>query len=370
VGKIVGAVAVVRDITGEKLAERALIRQANLLELTHDAIFVWDFDGGITFWNKGAEKIYGYSKEEAIGKNNHQLLATKHPKGVAYIRSKLKSTGKWEGEIFHRTKDGKTIVIESKHVLVKERGRPAYVLETNRDITYRKEIEQRRNDFIALVSHELKTPLTSVKLYVQITKHILAKKHDGEHDKMIVKIERQLDRLTKLVQDMLTLVRMQKGKLEYSMKEIDLDAMIRETIEDMQLIYPKYRIINRLASNARVVGDYDRLNEVLVNIINNAVRYVEDKREILVGSELNGKCVKVWVQDYGMGIPKEAQKKIFTRFFRVESQVIQTYPGLGVGLYISSQIIKSHGGQIGVTSEVGSGSTFYFTLPVPSIQAS
>jgi signal transduction histidine kinase len=146
--------------------------------------------------------------------------------------------------------------------------------------------------------------------------------------------------------------------------------MIRETIEDMQLIYPKYRIINRLASNARVVGDYDRLNEVLVNIINNAVRYVEDKREILVGSELNGKCVKVWVQDYGMGIPKEAQKKIFTRFFRVESQVIQTYPGLGVGLYISSQIIKSHGGQIGVTSEVGSGSTFYFTLPVPSIQAS
>jgi PAS domain S-box-containing protein len=135
--------AIVRDITARQHAESSLQRQADLLDLAYDAIFTWDWDGPITFWNRGAERLYGYSRDEAIGQSSHDLLHTRHPEGLNAVRLTLERGNVWEGELIHIRRDGSEVAVESRHVLVDERGH-RYVLEVNRDITARKRAEAER----------------------------------------------------------------------------------------------------------------------------------------------------------------------------------------------------------------------------------
>ena len=199
-GRIVAGVVTFFDITERKQVERKLREQAEMLDLAHDAIFAWEMDGAISYWNRAAEEIYGYAREEAVGRVSHELLETEAVEDMDAILDSLRLSGRWQGELRHRTKDGREIVVESRMTLVKRNGH-RLVLETNRDITERKRAEQERerllesenaarreaehanhakDEFLALLSHELRTPLTPMLGWIRILRRRQVRPED--HD--------------------------------------------------------------------------------------------------------------------------------------------------------------------------------------------
>ncbi len=222
-----------------------------------------------------------------------------------------------------------------------------------------------RDEFISIASHELKTPITSLKMYGQIVHQQLS---EQGIDKTILttlsKMNGQIDRLTLLVNDMLNVSKIQLGKLEFNEDSFDLGKMVRDTVEVVQASAPKHRIMIEGKVSKRVWGDKDRISQVLINLLTNAIKYSphEYKINISLTEKKNG-LAEVKVQDYGIGIDSEQLGKIFNRFYRAVGPDEKTFPGLGIGLYISHEIIRRHGGTLEVASSKGAGSTFSFTIP-------
>jgi PAS domain S-box-containing protein len=232
------------------------------------------------------------------------------------------------------------------------------------DNSARKELEQRKDDFISMASHELKTPLTSLKLQMQLLKRKLVRQDFLDATPTLTRMEEQAQRLERLVEELLDVSRIQAGRLEYMGEVVDLDALLREVVETMQQVSAKHRIVMYGASHALLVGDRDRLIQVFTNLLSNAIKYSPDSNDVELGISSAGNAAIVAVRDYGIGIPREQSEKIFERFYRVVAPDQQTFPGLGMGLYVVSEIVKHHGGTITVESEPGKGSTFRVTLPV------
>lgn len=222
---------------------------------------------------------------------------------------------------------------------------------------------QRKDEFISIASHELKTPVTSLKAFVQILKR--KSDESGEHDLMryLTKMDEQILRLTGLIANLLDVARIQSGKMPFEMKKFDLNACIGDIVEVNSQITKKHRIIVKGSVNKLIYGDEDRICQVLNNLITNAVKYSPKKDTVEIHITNTPDNVLVSVRDFGIGIDKKHQKKIFERFYRVSGSVETTFPGLGIGLYISSEIIRRHGGKLYVESTKGKGSTFSFTLP-------
>jgi signal transduction histidine kinase len=279
-----------------------------------------------------------------------------------------------------------------------EQGQAQLAVNIFRDVTERLERERHKDDFIALASHELKTPITSMKIFTQVLKKRFERavrqesartqesaeeaavdRHVGDalvRDalRQLVRMDQQLDKLTDLVRDLLDASKISAGKVTYAMEQFDLGELVRETVEDLQRIADKHTIILAEQLSERIVGDQERLRQVLTNFITNAMKYSPDADRIIVGMTGGARGgpppegITAYVKDFGIGIPRSDQDKVFDRFFQIgtsDKNVLarDTFPGLGLGLYISSEIVKRHGGKIWVESELGKGSTFYFTLP-------
>ena len=222
-----------------------------------------------------------------------------------------------------------------------------------------------RDEFISIASHELKTPITSLKMYGQIVHQQL---QELGTDKAILsslsKMNEQIDRLTMLVNDMLNVSKIQLGKLEFNEDSFNVQKMVFDTVDIVQASAPNHRIVIEGKISRRVWGDKDRISQVLINLLTNAIKYSPHEYKINVGLlEKKSGFAEVKVQDYGIGIDKEQQAKIFNRFYRVSGADEKTFPGLGIGLYISSEIVRRHGGTLEVNSTKGKGSTFCFTIP-------
>lgn len=231
-------------------------------------------------------------------------------------------------------------------------------------ISERKEMEERKDDFIALASHELKTPVTSLKMFAQALLQDAEKKGDKKTKTHLQNINKQLDRLTKLVQELLDISRIQAGKLEYQKDVLLVEDLIHETVEDIKRLSNNHSIIIEGKTKAKIIGDKDRLKQVLINLIINAIKYSPNSKKIIIHSEIFQKSILISVQDFGIGIPKDQINKLFKRFYQIRATNGQTYPGLGLGLYISKEIIERHNGTIWVESEKGEGSTFICKLPI------
>jgi signal transduction histidine kinase len=232
-----------------------------------------------------------------------------------------------------------------------------------------REHERRKDDFIVMASHELKTPITSIKGYVQL---LFALYHEYRRTKELPSeeavssslstIEKQINKLTRLLSELLDLSRIERGKLELEKKRFDLNELVRETIDEVRHTAPGREIILNDGNMAEVFGDRDRLGQVMLNLLTNALKYSRPPHPVIVGIDTDGKEVTVCVADQGIGIPAAEQQKIFERFYRVQGKSEQTYPGFGVGLYIAAEIVQRHGGKMNVKSEPGRGSEFSFTL--------
>ncbi|GAB3423582.1 hypothetical protein GCM10027516_22940 [Niabella aquatica] len=231
------------------------------------------------------------------------------------------------------------------------------------DITERRSIEIRKDDFLSIASHELKTPLTSAKGYIQMLKRFMHEDSTDQFKGILDKAERNVERLNNLIAELLDVSKIQSGNIELHMAPFDFGAMLRETIDAILAANPTYNIKLSGQMEETVIGDESNIAQVVTNLISNAIKYAPHSKDIEVYIARVSNYVKVSVQDYGMGISKSEQSKIFGRFYRV-SDIQKKYPGMGIGLYICEQIISNHKGSLWVESEPGNGATFSFTIPV------
>lgn len=238
------------------------------------------------------------------------------------------------------------------------------IINTLQDITKTKELERRKDDFISVASHELKTPLTSLKLFLDILTNQIEEHHYSETERSIQKMKDQTQRLQRLITDLTDVSRIQKGKLDLRREEFLLEELITDTIEGLRLDISGHEIVFEKKASLPVNADKFRMYQVVSNLLTNASKYSPKGTKIIVtASKKAGKAV-VSVQDFGIGIAKDQQKKIFEKLYQVEDLKKQTHSGFGMGLFIAAEIIKQHGGEIWVESKKGKGSTFFFTLPL------
>jgi two-component system CheB/CheR fusion protein len=228
------------------------------------------------------------------------------------------------------------------------------------DIEEQKKNLQKKDEFISMASHELKTPVTSLKAYTEIMVMDATQKGNKEELGMLKKMEKQLNKLTRLIGDLLDVSRANAGELIYDFEIIDFNELVRETISVIQLT-TKYKLEVNLTSSVKVEADKNRLGQVIINLVSNAIKYSPATDRVIIRSSIIDHRVKLCVQDFGIGIPLSEQGKLFNRFTRIGEN---TYPGLGLGLYISKEIIKRHSGTINVKSAEGKGSVFCFSIPV------
>jgi signal transduction histidine kinase len=224
--------------------------------------------------------------------------------------------------------------------------------------------EQRKDEFIGIASHELKTPITTVKVYLQLLQKMVESGKSNKIGVHLEKMDSQVDKLTKLVSDLLDISKIQAEKLEFNKTNFKIDDLVREIVEMLKGTIPTHSIIKKLEAKRSAYGDRDRIGQVLINLITNAAKYSPKADRIVISTNVKNGFAIVSVQDFGIGISAEHQDKVFNRFFRVEGIHEKTYPGFGMGLFISAEIIHRHGGTISVASKPGKGSTFSFTVPL------
>lgn len=258
---------------------------------------------------------------------------------------------------------GRKLMLLNAHRIELEGKFKDRILIAIEDITEIRASENRKDDFLSVSSHELKTPLTTIKGYNQTVLRLLPADINPKIPMMVNKSGKQIDRLQNIITSLLEMSRIQSGNLVLDADSIDLNILVKEMLEEMQQGHPGHTITFEGQINKKVIGDESQIAQVLQNLITNAIKYSPDAKEIKVLLSEVSDFVKISIMDFGFGISQEDQKMIFDRFFRV-SNVQKHFPGMGIGLYICAQIIKQHGGKLWVDSEPGKGATFSFTLPI------
>lgn len=222
---------------------------------------------------------------------------------------------------------------------------------------------KQKDEFLSIASHELKTPVTSLKAYTQILS-MHATHLDDEKKGMISKMDSQINKLTTLINDLLDTTKLEEGILVYKNEKINLDEIVKEIIVETQSTALQHTIIISQIMPAQIMGDKERIRQVINNLITNSIKYSPNSEEIIIDLTTENNMAIFSIQDFGIGIPNEQIEKVFEKFYRVVGENVHTFPGMGLGLYIAADIIKRHGGKLWVKSENSQGSTFYFSLPV------
>ena len=231
------------------------------------------------------------------------------------------------------------------------------------EIEFRKEAERKKDEFISIASHELKTPMTSIKGYIQLLERSLDKEDLETTRVRLHKVQNQVEKLNLLVADLLDISKIESGKLKFNKKYFSFDKILDHIVEIMEQANPQVKFIKKGQINTEIYGDEMRIEQVIINFITNAIKYAPDSDEVHFTSELRGDEIYFSVKDFGIGMAKEHQQQIFDKFYRVE-ETSERFQGLGIGLYICQEIIERHEGKIGVNSEPDEGSEFYFTIPL------
>ncbi len=272
---------------------------------------------------------------------------------VIPVALKFKSPAQLEAIIAQRTED-----LEKKNeelLLLNER-----LSESNKKAEM---LMRQKDEFLNIASHELKTPLTSIKITVQMLETVLENnKSNLSIFTLAGKANKQINRLTSLIEDLLDMTKIQAGKLQIDKNLFAVSTALHEWVEGSNFHADSHRIVIETDEECWIEGDKNRLEQVFVNLLSNAVKYSPDADKVIIKCAKQNDIIKVSVTDFGIGIPAEKLPFVFERFFRVKED--QTFSGLGLGLYISSEIIKQHGGVMGVESEENKGSCFWFTLPL------
>lgn len=371
-----------RDELETVVAERT--KQASLLNLTHDTIFVRDMSGVITYWNRGAQELYGWTAEEAIGKLTHQLLQTVFPEPIDEIRAELLRNDRWEGEFVHTKRDGTKVIVVSRWALQRdESGNPLAVLETNNDITERKlreeqirklneELKKWTSDleaanreleaFAYSVSHDLRAPLRHMVGYTELLQKHASSILDEKSHRYMMTILESTKQMGILIDDLLAFSRI--GRTEMQKTMVSLEQLVKEALSQVRQETDGRNIVWRIGELPNLHGDRSMLRLALVNLISNAVKFTRTRpqAEIEIGCT-DGKEdeIVLFIRDNGVGFDMKYVKKLFGVFQRLHRA--EEFEGTGIGLASVQRIIHRHGGRIWAEGLVDRGATFYFSFP-------
>lgn len=334
-----------------------------------------DMSGHIIFANTQFGKMLGYSTEELLRMKMIDLVHEKDRTRHIRMFELMKKEGR-EYRIEKRLmrKDGSYIWVNNYNAAIFAKdGQPRYAAIISINISDQKAIEKKKDEFISIASHELKTPLTSIKAYAEMLEEIAAENKKEDFASLTKKLNKQIDRMNRLIYSLLNTNRITEGRFTLNRETFDLNRLIAEQVEEIQLTAPHHKLTVEASTTGSINADRDRIGQVLANLIANAIKYSPDANEVIISTVSLNKEVRINVRDFGIGLSPEAQKKIFKRFYQAGPQ--SNPSGFGLGLYISREIIKMHGGMIGVEppSATGNkersnkGSVFYFTLPYESI---
>ncbi|MEO6330749.1 MAG: PAS domain S-box protein [Ginsengibacter sp.] len=375
-GKITGISKIARDISDETEAKRKESMLAAIIDSSDDAIISKTLNGIITSWNVAAQKMFEYTESEAIGKHISIIIPPGRIAEEAVIIENIRQGNKIDHfETVRVSKNGKEINISLTVSPIKDKnGKIIGASKVARDIAEKAEAEKQRqlftqklqalndykDEFIAIASHELKTPVTVVKANLQMLEYKMANDANVE---FVYKTLAQVNKLSELINSMLDVSKIQFGKLHLYTAVFELDTLLKVIVENMQQTTLGHEIICKVCDETLLANaDSKRIEQVMVNLLTNAIKYSPNHGDIIVDAIKTDGNIIVSVKDNGIGIPAGDIDNIFSRFYRV-SGAAAGFSGSGIGLYISAEIIKQHGGKIWVESEAGKGSVFYFSIP-------
>ncbi len=313
-----------------------------------------------TFNGEGIVRSDDIRNDERFGQNHpYYSMLSEHLPVVSYLAvPAVSSSGRIIGGLFFGHQEACRFTPNHEELVESMAAQAAIALDNSILFEEVKELNAKKDEFIALASHELKTPLTSINGFLQILEK---KETDPTSKKFLDKALSQVAKLNKLVSDLLDVSKIEAGKLAFDKEEFDLKALAADIAETFQYSNQSHTVIFKAPEeNIMVNADKHRIEQVINNLLSNAVKYSPTADEICITIEKSDKEAIVSIKDQGMGLTDQQQQKIFSRFYRAEGT--DKIAGLGIGLYLSKEIIDRHGGQIGVRSEYGKGSEFYFTL--------
>ncbi len=374
-GTISGVMALAHEITEQVAARKRIeVSEAKFRQVTNlmpGKITNTDATGKVFYYNQAWIDYTGLSFEELINSGWDKMI---HPAELSKLQAQWKlaiETGKEiDIEIRILNKKGNYKWHHSRSSAVKDdAGKIKMWISVTTEIQKIKDEEQRKDNFIKMVSHELKTPVTSIKGYVQLLLTMIKEEHEVLLSPIPIKlfltrIDKLILRLSTLITELLDLSRIEADKLELKKELFNLNELIIEAVEDMQFTNPKHIIKIHHDFKCNIYADKGRIAQVAINLITNALKYSANTDEIKlkIFKEANS-YVSVSIQDYGIGIDKKDHQKIFERFYRVVGKSEETYPGFGIGLFIVKEILSQHDGYITIESEKDKGALFTFTLP-------
>jgi PAS domain S-box-containing protein len=370
-----------RDELQVEVIERT--QQASLLDLTHDTIFVRDMNNSITFWNRGAQELYGWTPEQAIGKRSHDLLRTVFPVALEDVNAELLRTGRWEGELKHTKSDGTPVAVSSRWSLRRDENEcPTVILETNNDISGQKRREEEIRGlnaelakwsaelqaankeleaFAYSVSHDLRAPLRHMAGFAELLQKTASSVLDDKSQRYMTIILESAKRMGNLIDDLLAFSRI--GRAETHMTLVSLQQLVQEALSEIAQETEGRNIVWRVGKLPPCYGDRSMLRLALVNLISNAVKFTRTRpqAEIEIASMNHQQDqIVMFIRDNGVGFDMKYVNKLFGVFQRLHAP--EAFEGTGIGLATVQRIVHRHGGRAWAEGLLNKGATFYFSL--------
>lgn len=375
-GNIIGVAVIATDVTEQTQLHQQIKEDERkfrqMADLTPDMIATTNRKSVTTYYNQSWLNYTGYSLDQLKAKGWETLV---HKDDLPKLHDHLKRSSRkkiaFELELRLLSKEAEYKWHLLRAVPVRnDRGKLKSWLSSSTEIHKIKEEEKRKEAFLKMVSHELKTPVTSIKGYIQLLLAMLESEEEKPTGTLPLKsslkrIDSQVSRLTRLISEMLDLTRVEEDRLDLQKETFNINGLVEECVQDITHSNLNSRIKIIQDDHFKISGDKDRIGQVIINFITNAIKYSPNKEfvEVRVFKSEDG-AGSVSVRDYGIGINKKDRKNIFKRFYRVSGKNEETYSGFGIGLYLAMEIVQRHHGNIEVKSEPGEGSEFIFSLPI------
>ncbi|MFC3560564.1 PAS domain-containing sensor histidine kinase [Pedobacter jamesrossensis] len=362
-----------RELLDDKVRERTQTLEESeaylsaIVETIRESLVVLDKQMRITSANRNFREFFKISQQKILGKEIFEI--GHHQWDIPELRELLfnilphnNPIEGFEMETEFEAIGRKMLILNARQMTLKGKYQDRILLAIE-DITERKALEHRKEDFINIASHEMKTPLTSIKGNLQLLEKIARRRNDESYFKGFKTAGKSIDRLERLIYELLDVARIQSGKIEFSFETFELSKLINESAAIMEAEFPSHKIIISGDLNNTIEGDFGRLEQVMINLLSNAVKYSPNSQSVRIHVACLSDYCKISVMDSGLGIHSRDHKRIFERFYRAD-EISEKFPGVGIGLYVCSQIIKEHHGTLWVESEEQNGSSFSFTIPM------
>ncbi len=371
-GEVIKWVGTSTNINDQKIYEEALKESETqfrqLADVMPQQVWTANEKGELDYVNLVTVNYFGKSESEIVGEGWQSVI---HPDDIEDViktwMKSLENLTPYQVEFRLRSKDDNYRWYLGRASSVLNKNNQVRWFGTNTDIEAHKANEQKKDEFISMASHELKTPVTTLKGYTQLLQNRFEKEGNTDAALMLKRMDMQINKLTKLIEDFLDVSNVEGEHFRLHKEDFNFKDLVEESVLTVQFASPAHKIIIEQNEDMQFYGDRLRLEQVFNNFLSNAIKYSPQADKIIVNCGIQSNNIVVSVQDFGIGIEKENLHKIFDRFYRVDNSSMK-FKGTGLGLYISSEIIKSHKGSFWIESETGKGSIFYFLLPLDTEQ--